>query len=64
VIFHKDGFCKDLKVKAIPIVVDQKIVGVFCIINDITEVNVADEADRRMKYQFSRTIHHGCYILS
>ncbi|MCZ8537943.1 PAS domain S-box protein [Paenisporosarcina quisquiliarum] len=44
VIYHKDGFCKDLKVKGIPIVVDQKIVGVFGIINDITEAKRAEEA--------------------
>ncbi|MGE6486928.1 EAL domain-containing protein [Paenisporosarcina sp. NPDC076898] len=44
VIFHKDGFRKDLKVKGIPIVVDQEIVGVFGIINDITEAKRAEEA--------------------
>lgn len=42
--FHKSGYIMDLKVKNIPIFVDQKIVGVFGIIKDITDSKRAKEA--------------------
>lgn len=49
-IKHKDGHLIDLDISAIPILANEKLLGLFCIARDITEQNVQKQQIKKLAY--------------
>ncbi|WP_170843836.1 PAS domain S-box protein [Mesobacillus persicus] len=56
-IYHKDGSILDLNLISIPIIINQKVTGVFGIAKDITEINKLEQELHATQEELKNIIH-------
>jgi PAS domain S-box-containing protein len=53
--YHKNGQILHLQVKSVPLIVLNEIVGIFCVVKDLTELQMAKQMEERFKSLFNST---------